>query len=368
MQAIYIHIPFCRRICAYCDFPREYANPDKQSAYIDALFIELDAHAERIRDAGYLYIGGGTPSALPLRLLRRLFEKIETLMPALEEVSIECNPEDVDERLARLLSESGVTRVSFGVQTFQAQTLDLLGRSHTPEMVKEGVDRLRHAGIFNLNIDMMYALPEQSMQSLEADIDQALEIGVPHISYYGLEVEKETRFRRLLDLGRLKLPSEEAEATMYQRVIERLTLAGYNHYEISAFAKPHYACKYNRHVWKNGEYLGLGAAAHSAYEGERRHNTARPRHYVDRLLNGGSPCEGKAPVTPDEAIFLGLRLREGLDIHAFETQFNVELGDRFPILDSFLEKGLLKIDSGRMQFTEKGRFLGNQVFMAVLGE
>ena len=263
MAGIYVHIPFCKSRCIYCGF-YSTTRTELRQQYVDALCKEIGMRKDNAL-VETVYLGGGTPSQLSIRQLRQVFETIYKYNKVSEaaEVTIECNPDDVTEAFAEGISQLPVNRVSMGVQTFNDERLHFLRRRHTSAQVSAAVDRLRGAGIDNLSIDLMYGFPEETQKDWEADIRQACSLQVEHISSYCLTIEEGTPLARL----GMEPCDEETERTMYDTLIDRLEAAGYEHYEISNFAKPGYRSRHNSSYWTGIPYIGFGAAAHSFTSG-----------------------------------------------------------------------------------------------------
>ncbi len=366
MKGIYVHIPFCRVICTYCDFIKEVAKPKRHRRYVEALCREIAMAADRLNGATTLYLGGGTPSLLDDDDLRLIFDAIaEVILPAsLQEVTIEANPEDITEAKAALFKRLGINRVSLGVQTFHPDALRFLRRTHEPADVFQAVLRLQTAGIMNINLDLIFALPNQTMAELRHDLDEIVRLDPTHVSAYSLIVEEGTRLKTLIDQGEVTPADEDTEADMFNAVIDTLTTHGYTHYEISNFAKPSCESAHNRMYWENREYVGLGVGAHG-HEGNRRLlNTPRVKDYLERLENHTSPVVAD---DPDEGIkdtlIMGLRLREGVSLKTMHTRHGVDVFTHYPALEKARDNGLIEVVKGNLRLTHKGMLLGNEVFM-----
>ena len=237
MDALYIHIPFCAQICAYCDFAKEITKTDKRKRYMENLEREIRSHENALSSVHSIFIGGGTPSILDESDLTGLFDALKDVgLPDVEDITIEANPSDVNESFAALLKRLGVTRVSLGAQSFNETHLAFLRRTHTASSIETAVDTLRKAGIDNINLDMLFAIPNQSLDDLKQDIDRAMSLPVKHISYYSVIIEENTALALWVDKGLVSPISENLEASMYETVITRLENAGFSHYEISNFA------------------------------------------------------------------------------------------------------------------------------------
>ena len=370
--ALYLHIPFCRRRCHYCDF-NTYAGRE-------ALFVPYAAAlAQEIRRAGQgervatVFFGGGTPSVLPLALTVDLLDACRAAfaVDADAEISLEANPGTVDALKLAGLRRLGINRLSLGVQSSHADELALLGRIHTFTQAGQTVRMARAAGFENLNLDLIYGLPAQTLARWEATLRDALGLAPVHLSAYCLTLEEGTPLAADVVAGRLPAPDPDRAAEMYERAEAILAAAGFLHYEISNWARPGFQCRHNLVYWYNGTYLGLGAGAHSHRDGRRWWNVDDPADYVARLAAGQSPEAGGETIGPAQAMgetmMLGLRLNEGVGAAAFGARFGYALDAVYgPELEALVTEGLIEWDSARVRLTARGRLLGNQVFARFL--
>ena len=327
MAGLYIHIPFCQSRCIYCGF---YSTTllDKRQDYTDALCEEM-----RLRDKptlGTIYIGGGTPSQLTSGQIRQLFAAIGRYYPisADAEVTMECNPDDITPSFAEMLSTLPVNRVSMGVQTFDDQRLRFLHRRHDSKQAIKAVEYLRQAGISNISIDLMFSFPGQTLEEWEKDIDQALSLGVEHISSYSLMIEEGTPLWEMRRSGAIDMPDEDLYVEMYQTLARRLTEAGYEHYEISNFATPGHRSRHNSSYWDGTPYIGIGAAAHS-YDGEcRQWNVSDISTYISSIQRGTIPCEREEldlSSRYNDMVTTALRTSEGIGLEKARREFGEPL-------------------------------------------
>ena len=336
MAGVYVHIPFCASRCSYCDFFSTLEMKTAGAPYVQALIDEarlrrdeLDGEAVRT-----LYLGGGTPSQLPLLLLSRLIKGLHEVfdLSALEEFTVEANPDDVTPEWCSSLASLGVNRVSMGVQTFEDHILQAIGRRHNARQVLQAVENLRDKGIDNISIDLIYGLPGQTLESWTRTVGQAIALRPQHISAYGLTYEEGTRLWRQRERGEVKEVPEEDCIEMYKVLVEMLKAAGFEHYEISNFALPGYHSRHNSSYWDETPYLGLGAAAHS-YDGKvRRSNPPDLRAYIDRIAAGGVACEVEEMTLwerYDERVMLGLRTARGVDANRLREDFGEEAWNHF---------------------------------------
>ena len=404
---VYIHVPFCKQKCFYCDFP-SYAGKERyEEAYVDTLVQEIRTEgAKYVAKWGQpatIYIGGGTPSVLPCELLERLLENIEAMFlphadeqharkaPLFEgggplaaggvvgstsrtqpiEFTIECNPGTIDEPKLALMKRHGVNRLSFGVQTFHDALLHRIGRIHTAADARAAIREARAAGFENISLDLIYGLPGETLAMLQSDIDEALALAPDHISIYGLQLEEGTAFWRQHEMGKLDLPDDETTEAMYDLMTTALPAHGYTRYEISNFAKPGHESRHNLGYWQDRPYLGLGAAAHSYLDGIRYENTKDIAAYINAIEQGRSPRTQEEPATRaiqmEEFAFLALRTATGIDKAAFAQKFGVSLASVYAdAIASMQQKGLLEETEESVHLTPLGMKYGNYVFESFL--
>lgn len=369
LTSMYIHIPFCDHICTYCDFHKSLASDAKKARYIDALRRELLHRKEELTHVRTIFIGGGTPLSLDEALLKTLLETVALVVDLhqVEEYSIETNPNNLTESKIRLLQEYGVNRVSIGVQTFDKPQLKTLGRDHRVTDVKKGIRLLRKAKFPNISIDLIFSLIGQTITDLDKDIDQALKLDVDHMSYYSLILEERTILYHQYLHGDVELNEEDVEATMFDRVIERLTRAGYEHYEISNFAKPGKRSLHNMAYWHNDDYLGFGSGSHSHVKGKRFYHAAKIAAYIQQMEEDNYEYYHIEEVDDCvDDLLVGLRLIEGVDLARYEQRCHVSVFELFPEVERHLSDGLLEVVDGRLRLTPRGIRLGNLVFMTFL--
>lgn len=358
-SSAYIHIPFCRRKCLYCDFTSYPGRESLFGEYTEALVAEIRAASGKfpLTNISTLYVGGGTPNILPIDLISLVLDEIRPNPTA--EMSIEANPGIKDGSSFRELKTAGFNRLSLGFQSFHDRELRQLGRIHTSGEAVRAFDDANEAGFENIGIDLMYGIPGQTPASWRETIEKALEPGPQHISLYSLTIEEGTPFH---DMS-LDLPGEDAEADMYEVAIQILTDAGYVHYEISNFALPGFECRHNINYWKNDQYFGFGAGATSYIEGTRATNSADLEEYIK---NPGVPAFSEHLTgrrSMGETMFLGLRMLEGVDIEAFQARYKK---DPFDIFNSEINRladlGFIRFKRNRIMLTKKGLFFANEAF------
>lgn len=362
-KAAYVHIPFCSHICYYCDFAKVLMTGQPIEAYIDELLKEYDSYG--ISSLQTLYIGGGTPSVLPADQLEKLLTHLTKNLDLeeLEEFTVEANPSDLTDEVLTVLAQSPVNRISLGVQSFDDKLLKKIGRTHTEAQVYSSIERLRASGFENITIDLIYGLPNQTMEMVERDVQKFLELDLPHVALYSLILEDHTVFMNRQRRGRLRLPSDDRNADMYEYIIETLTAKGYSHYEVSNFGKIGYESKHNMTYWDNAEYYGIGAGASGYLEGIRYKNHGPVHHYLREENKRVNEEVLTRKQRTEEEMFLGLRKKNGVSIERFHKKFGQTLEEVYGTIieELTLQKMLFEAD-GRIRMTEKGFELGNEVF------
>lgn len=367
MAGIYIHIPFCKSRCIYCGF---YSTTllDLRKKYINAVCREMELRKNYIREPfSTIYLGGGTPSLLDEAELTKLFLYINNVydVDRNAEITMECNPDEITPEFTNMLSRLPINRVSMGAQTFADSRLRLLHRRHNSDEVKHAVKLLREAGIKNISIDLMFGFPDESLSQWKEDISAAMALNVEHISAYSLMYEEDTPLWKMLDTGKVKEIDEELSLTMFKELVCQLTDAGYEHYEISNFARPGYRSRHNSSYWHQVPYIGLGAAAHSFDLNSRQWNVADLKLYIEEINNGIIPMEREEldnDTTFNDIITTALRTSDGIDLNAMETR----LGKRYrntliSAAGKHLEQGLLEIRHDRLRLTSEGIFISDMV-------
>lgn len=369
--SIYVHIPFCEHICHYCDFNKVFLENQPVEAYIDALIKEM-SHSNQAQTKlpiETIYVGGGTPTALTAPQLDRLLLAMhnELNLQDVIEWTVEVNPDSADRDKLTVLKKHGVNRLSFGVQTFSQPLLTEIGRTHSPESVFNAIKTAREIGFNNLSIDLMLGLPNQTVSDFEQSLEQALHLEIEHISAYMLKVEKQTVFFNRYKKGTLQLPPEEDDVAMYDLLKAKTAEQGLNQYEISNFGKKGYESKHNLVYWKNDSYAGFGAGSSGYEEGIRYQNINPIQKYIDAIVDTGKAKLREHPVPTaemlEEAVFLGLRIREGISKIAFKNRYGYELDELFQdSIATGVKKGLLINTDKHLSLTEEGLLLGNEAF------
>ena len=369
---LYVHVPFCLRKCRYCDFLSFECHDEKAlNQYADALVREINARYEEwpYKVVDSIYIGGGTPSVLAAEDMKRIMNTIkDNFVVTLDsEITIEANPATLDDRKLETYLEAGINRISIGVQSFDNSILNLLGRIHDKNDALNAVRMAKKAGFKNVNVDMMFGIPGQTLKMWRDSLRQCIFLRPEHISLYSLQIEEGTPFQKMVDNGTLEPTPDRVDRTMYHDAIDMLTQAGYNHYEISNVALPGYESRHNLKYWSYKEYLGLGPGASSFMGGHRFKNASSVLEYLKYIKKGLPPVkpEDVERYTPREEmgvfVFTGLRKTAGFDIRDFEKTFNLDFFDVYdPSIITNL-KGLIEMEGFVMKLTEKGLDVSNRV-------
>jgi oxygen-independent coproporphyrinogen-3 oxidase len=373
---LYIHIPFCIKKCIYCDFYSILFKSHIAEDYIKALCMEIGLRKDVVGNLTAIYIGGGTPTILSEKEITGLFKAMRDnyVIDNDAEITIEANPRTISEDKARKLLDSGINRMSIGIQSLIDKELITLGRSHNAEDAIKAVKDVRSAGFKNISIDLIYGIPfpkfqisNFKFQNWEYSLQKTLELEPEHISTYELTPEKDTPLYEDIKSGRLVMPDEGVISEMYYAGIDILKEHGYVHYEISNFAKPGYECRHNLNYWDMGEYLGIGAGAHSFFNRKRVANIRDIKHYIESINDNRIPVAEEHYITNDEAlkefIFLGMRKTDGIDMKLLPDKKR-ELMKK--AVENLASHGLLEIKGNYLRLTRKGLLLSNEVIVQVL--
>ncbi len=377
MTGIYVHLPFCPYICPYCDFAKW---PHKRSAaarYLQALYAEIAGLAKLghasipQHDTGSVFLGGGTPNTYDAHDIAQLVQRLREVFPGAHdrETTIEVNPELVSADALRAYRDAGINRLSIGVQSFEAGEIATLGRKHTAQDVEGVVRAARAADIPSISIDLMFAVPGQTPQSWRRSLDAAIALGVDHVSTYGLTIEAGTPYERWQQREPSAFFDDSREADLYGIAIDTLEGAGFEHYEISNFAKPGHASAHNANYWSNGEYVGLGVGAASYRGGVRSVHTRELQTYIAAALEGG-PIPGESerlqgPRRAGEAVMLALRTAQGVCLASFKERYGLDFLTFYaPVIEKYRSLGLLETQPTHVRLTRRGRFLANDVCAA----
>ncbi|MFA5291436.1 MAG: radical SAM family heme chaperone HemW [Phycisphaerae bacterium] len=368
-KAVYIHIPFCKRKCSYCGFysksPQEY----DVGKLLDAEIAELEKSPVD-KPVRTLYIGGGNPSCIGHDLLCGFLKKVLTLTGKPDEFTVEVNPADADEKLIKSLFELGVNRISIGVQSFSDKELAFLGRGYSAAQAQKTIETCKAAGFKNISIDLIFALPPvlseaeggSDLQCWRQNLDKAVEMNVTHISAYSLTYEKNTPLEKSKSSGRIKTVDEETDRQMYETAIETLGGAGFNHYEISNFAKPGFECKHNLTYWKNDFYIGIGPAACSYIEHRRIENINDIEKYIIQKDAVAETFEISLQEKACQTAVLGLRLIKGIDLAEYKQKTGFDISELFKVsIENNLKVNLLQIKDNRLSLTKSALSVADSV-------
>ena len=379
-MGLYVHIPFCKQKCMYCDFPAYQNLQDYYETYVYALVQEMDLwvseHPEsKAKPIDTIYFGGGTPTELSIQQLQMIVDKIKSTFTITDDchMTIESNPGEVDLQYLTKLVKLGFNRISFGVQTFDDKALTMLHRSHNGEKAKQAVFDAKEAGFTDINIDLIYGLPRQTLEDIQYNLNILNDLPINHISTYGLQVEVGTYLYHLVQKNLISIPSESIDEAMYDTMMEGLKNQGFERYEISNFAKDSSYSRHNLKYWHYVDYLGFGAGAHSFYEGIRRSNNRNVMPYIQAVDRYTMPTIDTETITVERAqedfCFLALRTKWGLDEQKFEDRFGVSVHNLFGnILEDLVTKGLLEYQNGSYHLSSEGAKHGNYVFSQFIRE
>ncbi|MBF1741574.1 MAG: radical SAM family heme chaperone HemW [Veillonella dispar] len=379
-MGLYVHIPFCKQKCMYCDFPAYQNLQDYYETYVYALVQEMDLwiseHPEsKSKPIDTIYFGGGTPTELSIQQLQMIVDKIKSTFTITDDchMTIESNPGEVDLQYLTKLVKLGFNRISFGVQTFDDKALTMLHRSHDGEKAIQAVYDAKEAGFTDINIDLIYGLPRQTLEDIQHNLNIVKDLPINHISTYGLQVEVGTYLYHLVQKNLISIPSESIDESMYDTMMAGLKELGFERYEISNFAKDNSYSRHNLKYWHYIDYLGFGAGAHSFYDGIRRSNNRNVMPYIQSVDRYTMPTIDTETITVERAqedfCFLALRTKWGLDEQKFEDRFGVSVHNLFGnILEELVTKGLLEYQNGSYHLSSEGAKHGNYVFSQFIRE
>lgn len=364
--SLYIHIPFCKQRCFYCDFPTFAGKERFREEYIDALIKEIK---EKCSDylIKTIFIGGGTPSYLEENELEKLLIAVSKLnLSSKLEYSMECNPGTVNENKLKIMKKYGINRISFGLQSCNDNLLKKIGRIHTFKEFLENYNLARKVGFDNVNVDLMYGLPNLTIQDWKNTLEKICELKPEHISAYSLIIEEGTAFYKLYEKDKLELPSEDDERVMDKITKDILKANGYHQYEISNFALDGKECEHNKVYWSLEEYIGAGSASSSYMDGYRFSNTSNINDYIEKISNNVSVVidkyENSSEDEMEEFVFMGLRMVSGIDLLKFEKKFGVDINSIYKeVIEKNIKGGLLVVKENKMFLTAKGMELSNSV-------
>jgi len=378
--SLYVHIPYCVSKCPYCDFNSHVVAKIPEQEYAGMLIKELEFYARfddwRGRSLKSIFFGGGTPSTFRPKNIGRILEKSEALFSFEKdvEVTLEANPGTVDSANFSGYRSGGVNRISIGSQSFQPHLLKFLGRVHSADETREALRVVQQAGFGNFSMDLIYACPNQSLSDLRIDLNEALNFHPPHLSAYNLTIEEGTPFHREHQAGNIRSLPEEIEISMAELIEETLSKAGLERYEISNYAKPGWHSRHNVNYWQGGDYLGIGAGAHSYRQiqddgalGRRWQNEKNPGGYMEKVQKEGSAVVGREQGDLAKAVaefmFLGLRMIRGISVEEFTRRFGKDPAEFYPQIRDWLEDGLMERNEARLRLTRRGLLVANSIFV-----
>lgn len=375
MAGLYIHIPFCRQKCIYCDFCSYPDRNDMVAEYFACLKKELSAcvgKESRQVEIDTVYFGGGTPSSVEASLLADLLEFVskKCVLKTTAEITVECNPDSASESKISLLARSGVNRLSIGLQTADDDTLKLLNRPHNLAQFENTVECAAACGIGNVSADIILGLPDETSERLDKTLDVVVAAGLKHISAYGLSVERGTRLYGMVKgKGGISLPDEDMTADFYDQAYGRLLSAGFSRYEVSNFAVKGFECRHNINYWRCGEYIGLGASAHSYFHGVRRANIKNLDKYINALNNGKLPVASRDRLSEKEKayefIILGLRTEEGVDMDEYGLRFKDRAEEYICKAYELLKRGYLEARGSRLRIPSDKFYVLNSILCEI---
>lgn len=367
--SLYIHIPFCEKKCYYCDFV-SFPGNNKVDFYMNNLIKELALYKDKLSnyEIDTIFIGGGTPTSIDPVYIENIMDYINKNFNTKEirEITIEANPGTINSEKAAIYKKIGINRISMGLQSLNNNLLKAIGRIHTAEEFMDSFKILRESGFSNINVDLMFGLPSQTLSDLLVTIQGVVDLGVEHISLYSLIIEEDTLINKWHSRGLLEIPSEDLDRDMYHKAVELLEKQGYTQYEISNFAKSGYECKHNLVYWRVNPYLGIGLASHSNLFQRRFWNVSKLNLYNQLLTNGNSPIEDQEEIHKEmeiaEYIILGLRLNIGIIKIDFKNRFNLDISKLYrDVIDKHINNGLIYEDDTCIRLTSRGRDLSNIV-------
>ena len=370
MLGLYIHIPFCVTKCKYCDFNSFKIDLNEKIKYLNYLGEEMKLYKEEIknREIDSVFVGGGTPSILNENEINILFEKIKENfnIKSNAEITMECNPGTLTLNKLKVMKKSGVNRLSIGLQAVQNHHLKYIGRIHTFEEFEKNYHDAKQMGFDNINL--MYALPNQSREDWMESLEKVVKLNPTHISAYSLILEENTELFKMYERDEFNLLDENTDIEMYEYTINYLKSHGYNQYEISNYAKDNFECKHNVLYWKCEEYVGIGASASGYFNGIRYNNICELDNYEKMILEGEKPIEWEEKLSIkdeiEESIFLGLRMNEGIQISDFKEKYNFDFEKEYKNeIEKLSKMELIEIDNNLMKLTQKGREISNSVFV-----
>ena len=370
---IYVHIPFCKSKCKYCNFTSYVGCENLMDDYLKSIVMEIDSRKTLDVEVDTIYIGGGTPSFMPNGTIATILSAIRSNYNVLPdcEISVECNPNSIEYAKAQEWYDSGVNRVSIGLQSVKQSLLNVMGRTHTKADFVKAVECLQAVGFKNINVDIMIGIPKQKMSDVRQTIYAIEKLGITHISCYSLILENETPMHMLVQNGELREPNEDKTINMYSYVYKYLDRIGYKRYEVSNFAIPGYECKHNINTWHLHEYMGIGVSAHGYLDGYRYANTTSLDKYIKDVHVNGTALDYSEEETSydiiEEYIMLGLRLKEGIDLKYLRDTYNYDLLTlKSNEIAKLKDLGLIEVLDDRLFATDNGFYVLNAVIIELV--
>lgn len=368
---LYIHIPFCDKICNYCDFTAFQGANSKILEYVNALKKEIQLKGNKNFFIDSIFIGGGTPSFIDGKYIFEILEEVRENFTVLEniEISIETNPKTFDEKKLEFYKKAGINRLSIGVQSFNDKILKELGRNHNSKEVFESIELVRKFD-FDINLDLIFGYQKQSVEDILYDLEMVKKINPEHISYYSLIIEEKTKFKALQNAGKLNFLDEDIERKMYHLIVENLEKIGLKQYEVSNFSKEQKESVHNKKYWNCKEYLGMGVSSHSYFEDVRFSNTVNLSKYIKELGNGNIPIDFSENLNMAtkkfEYIIMNMRLKEGFLISDYNKLFNVNfLEENKKVVENAIKNDVVEIKEDRFYFTKKGFDIMDSFFVDI---
>lgn len=373
MFGLYIHVPFCVKKCNYCDFNSFKVDRISKNTYLEDLKKEMELYKNEIdenEEITSIFLGGGTPSILSGDEIKYIFKCINDNFNIKKdaEITIECNPGTLTLEKLQDMKDAGINRLSIGLQATQNNHLEYIGRIHTYEEFEKNYKEALKVGFDNINVDLMYCLPNQSFDDWKESLEKITDLNPTHISAYSLILEEGTELYNMYERKEFRLIDEDTDIDMYEYTINYLKSKGYNQYEISNYSKNGFECEHNKLYWKCGHYIGLGPGASGYIKNTRYGNLCDLNEYHKSLLKNERPIESKEALNTEdkieEKIFMGLRMNEGISFADFKKQFNIDFLEEYhKQIKDLSEKNLIQLSEGKMALTQKGREISNTVFI-----
>ncbi|MDD3012865.1 MAG: radical SAM family heme chaperone HemW [Candidatus Gastranaerophilales bacterium] len=363
LNSLYLHVPFCKDRCFYCSFVSLVDKNNYKENYINAVLAEMDEvlNSHKSQKLDSIYIGGGTPSLLEIKYFELIFSRINSLSNISKdaEITIEVNPGTIDADYLKSLKSLGINRLSIGIQSFNDDILKSINRIHNKNEAAEAVNMAKNAGFDNISIDLIYGLPGQNLNIWEDTLNQAIKLDIQHISTYGLKIEEGTVFAEKTPPN---LPDEDMSVEMYLKTIGILKKNNFEHYEISNFAKSNRESKHNLAYWHNEEYFGFGLGAHGYTDGIRYSNTCSIEKYIENPFEKASEHKVTIQEAIEEGIFLGLRLTKGIDVNKFNSEYRINLMEKYEsVINKYINLGFMDIKEGYLRLTTEGILISNTI-------